>query len=50
MHPHISKMITGPVESPLDSKCTAIAYGKFWLDVLRPRPASYSTPISRATA
>jgi AcrR family transcriptional regulator len=49
IHPHISKMMTFRSESPADSECTAVAYGKFWLDVLTPRPVPRSAPISHAT-
>ena len=46
MHPHLSKMTTEDGRSPIDSQGAAIAYSKFWLDVLKPRIPESMASIS----
>jgi AcrR family transcriptional regulator len=40
LHPGLSKLIVGPKASASESKKTARAYTKFWLELLVPRPTT----------
>ncbi len=50
MHSHLSKMTAEDNQSPLDSEGAVIAYSKFWLEVLKPRPPRTSGQITQTIA
>ena len=46
MHPHLSMLISEGCRRPTDRRSTLVAYSKFWLDMLSPRPSSSSSQLS----
>ncbi len=49
MHPHLSTLSSEDSQLPTGRRNAQVAYSKFWLDMLSPRPSSSSRPIVQPT-